>query len=254
MNTTSQFGITPGKVLAGSYRVDKFIGSGWEGEVYLVTERLTGAQRAAKLFFPERNARDKAAVYYARKLERLRDCRIVIQYHHAEQVRLKGQPVTVLISEFVEGTLLPDHVAANPAGRLPVFEALHLLYAVATGLAEMHERKEYHGDLHAGNVLVRRRGIHFETKLVDLYDRGKAASWNIREDVCDLVRIFGRRPVLRHNVVSVLCRAADRQVDLPGPEALDDSQAVPHRLAPLPPPRHRGVVAQRGASRLDTAL
>jgi serine/threonine protein kinase len=190
VNTTSQFGITPGKVLAGSYRVDKFIGSGWEGEVYLVTERLTGAQRAAKLFFPERNARDKAAVYYARKLERLRDCRIVIQYHHAEQVRLKGQTVTVLISEFVEGTLLPDHVAANPAGRLPVFEALHLLYAVATGLAEMHERKEYHGDLHAGNVLVRRRGIHFETKLVDLYDRGKAASWNIREDVCDLVRIF----------------------------------------------------------------
>jgi serine/threonine protein kinase len=192
VSTTSQFGITPGKVLAGNYRVDKFIGSGWEGEVYLVTERLTGAQRAAKLFFPERNEKDRAALYYARKLERLRDCRIVIQYHHSESVRINKQPVTVLISEFVDGSLLPDFVRANagPHGRLAVFEALHLLYAVASGLAEMHERKEYHGDLHAGNVLVRRRGIHFEIKLVDLYDRGRAASWNIREDVNDLIRIF----------------------------------------------------------------
>lgn len=190
MNTTSQFGITPGRILASSYRVDKFIGSGWEGEVYLVTERLTGAQRAAKLFFPERNEKDKAAVFYARKLERLRDCRIVIQYHHSESVRLKGRPVTVLISEFVEGDLLPEYVARSPGGRLPVFEALHMLYAIASGLAQMHERKEYHGDLHAGNVLVRRRGIHFDARLVDLYDRGKAARWNIAEDVVDLVRIF----------------------------------------------------------------
>ncbi len=193
MSTTepsSKFGITTGRVLAGKYRVDGFIGSGWEGEVYLVTERLTGAPRAAKLFFPERNEKDKAAVYYARKLERLRDCPIVIQYHHAETVRLQGRPVTVLISEFVEGRLLPDYVADAPGKRLSVFEALHLLYAVSSGLALMHERKEYHGDLHAGNVLVRRRGIHFEVKLVDLYDRGKVAGWNIREDVVDLVRIF----------------------------------------------------------------
>lgn len=190
MNETSRFGILPGRILASSYRVDGFLGSGWEGEVYLVTERLTGAQRAAKLFFPERNEKDKAAVYYARKLERLRDCRIVIQYHHAETVRLRGSPVTVLISEFVEGALLPDFVNAAPGRRLAVFESLHLLHALATGLAQLHERKEYHGDLHAGNVLVRRRGIHLDAKLVDLYDRGKAASWNIREDVCDLIRVF----------------------------------------------------------------
>lgn len=215
---TSKFGITPGRVLGGKYRVDRFIGSGWEGEVYLVTERLTGAPRAAKLFFPERNEKDKAAVYYARKLERLRDCPIVIQYHHAETVRLQGRPVTVLISEFVEGRLLPDYVATAPAGRLPVFEALHLLYAISSGLALMHERKEYHGDLHAGNVLVRRRGIHFEVKLVDLYDRGKVAGWNIREDVVDLVRIFydaigGRRTYAgQPPIVKSICCGLKRSI------------------------------------------
>jgi serine/threonine protein kinase len=190
MSEPSRFGITPGRVLSKGYRVDQFLGSGWEGEVYLVTERLTGAQRAAKLFFPERNAKDAAAIFYARKLERLRDCRMVIQYHHAETFRFRGEPVSMLISEFVEGDLLTEYVRRQPGQRLPLFEALHLFYTIASGLAELHHRKEYHGDLHAGNVLVRRRGIHFETKLVDLYDRGKAVSHHIREDTVDLVRIL----------------------------------------------------------------
>lgn len=190
MTEPSRFGVRPGRVLASKYVVDESLGSGWEGEVYLVTERLTGAQRAAKLFFPERNPRGKAARFYARKLEKLRDCRMVIQYHHAETVRLKGEPVSMLISEYVEGTLLPDLVAGFPGKRMPVFEALHLLRAMAAGLAEIHERRDYHGDLHAGNVLVRRRGVHFDAKLVDLYDWGAPTAAHIRADVCNLVRIF----------------------------------------------------------------
>lgn len=190
MTAPTRFGFTPGRVLAKGYRVDTLLGSGWEGEVYLVTERLTGAQRAAKLFYPERNEKDKTATFYARKLERLRDCRIVIQYHHAETLRVRGEPITMLISEFVEGDLLPDYCARKPGGRLPLYEALHILYTIATGLGEMHERKEYHGDLHAGNVLLRQRGIHFDAKLVDLFDRGKSPSFHIREDVVDLIRIF----------------------------------------------------------------
>ena len=40
-------------------------------------------------------------------------------------------------------------------------EALHLLRSVARGVAQIHQRREYHGDLHDRNVLVRRRGVHF---------------------------------------------------------------------------------------------
>jgi hypothetical protein len=37
-------------VLAGKYVVEGLLGSGWEGEVYRVTERSTGIKRAMKLF------------------------------------------------------------------------------------------------------------------------------------------------------------------------------------------------------------
>lgn len=186
----SRFGIRPGRVLASKYVVDESLGSGWEGEVYLVTERLTGAQRAAKLFFPERNPRGKAFRFYARKLEALRDCSMVIQYHHAETLRLKGDQVSMLVSEFVEGELLDDFVRGYRGNRMPIFTAMHLLRALAAGLAEVHERREYHGDLHPGNILVRRRGIHFDAKFVDLYDWGRATKAHIVSDVCQLVRVF----------------------------------------------------------------
>lgn len=190
MTQKPYYELTPGRVLTRNYRVDRLLGMGWEGEVYLVSERLTGAHRAAKIFFPERNEKDHAATHYARKLERLRDCPMVIQYHHAEQIRLKGHPVSVLISEFVEGDLLSDLINAQRGMRMPTFEALCLVRTLAAGLGEIHERKEYHGDLHAHNVLVRRRGVHFDCKLVDMYDRGRATKAHIREDVCDVVRIL----------------------------------------------------------------
>ncbi|MEQ8769797.1 MAG: serine/threonine-protein kinase [Phycisphaerales bacterium] len=190
MTTDSRFGIKPGRVLASKYVVDEFLGSGWEGEVYLVTEQLTGAQRAAKLFFPERNPRNKSVLFYARKLEKLRDCRMVIQYHHSEKLRLRGEDVHVLFSEFVEGAILADFIKEQPGKRMQPYAAMHLLRALAAGLAEVHERREYHGDLHTGNILVSRRGVHFDARFVDLYDWGRATKAHIQSDVMNLVRVF----------------------------------------------------------------
>ena len=184
------YDLAPGRILAKNYRVEAQLGQGYEGEVYLVSERLTGARRAAKIFYPERNEKNAALTHYARKLERLRDCSMVIQYHHAEEIRLRGQPVSVLISEFVEGQLLTDLLASYRGHRMPRHEALYLTRTIAAGLAELHEKREYHGDLHSHNVLVRRRGVHFDIKLVDMYDRGRANRVHIQEDVCDLVRIL----------------------------------------------------------------
>lgn len=185
------FDLVPGRVIGGEYVVDARLGEGWEGRVYRVSERRTGAIRAAKLFFPERNANDRAVDFYARKLEQLRDCDIIIKYHHAETIRLAGRSVTVLISEFVDGLLLDQYVRARRGRRLPVFEALHILHGLASGLEEVHARREYHGDLHEGNVLIQRRGVHLDLKLVDLHDLGRPTRLNIADDVVDLVKLFG---------------------------------------------------------------
>ena len=117
------FDFQPGRLLAGKYRVLSRLGSGVEGEVYRVTEARTGIDRAAKVFYPQRNVADRAARYYAKKLNRLRECPIVVQYHHAEAVRHRGIPVTCLISDLVEGELLSDFIA--PGGRSSAARSLH---------------------------------------------------------------------------------------------------------------------------------
>ncbi|MHC4416538.1 MAG: protein kinase domain-containing protein [Planctomycetota bacterium] len=184
------FDLQPGRVIGGKYVVDGRLGGGWEGEVYKVVENRTGVCRAAKLFFPQRNVRDRAVRFYAKKLERLRKCAIVIQYHHSEIVRQRGVPITCLISEYVEGELLSDFVVRQPGKRLHPFEALHLTYALARGLEEIHKVREYHGDLHDGNVLVSRQGIGFDVKLVDFYHWGAPTAGHFRDDVADLIRLL----------------------------------------------------------------
>ena len=88
------FDLEPGAVLAGKYRVLERLGKGWEGEVYLVRERSTGIERSAKIFFPRRNRGNRAVRFYAKKLHKLRDCRILIQYHTQETVDPSHRRVT----------------------------------------------------------------------------------------------------------------------------------------------------------------
>lgn len=184
------FRLPPGAILAGKYEVLHQIGRGWEGEVYLVRECATGIERAAKIWFPHRNRRNQAARFYAKKLHKLRRCPILIQYHTQETIDFDGQRVRFLVSEFVEGELLRKFIARQPGRRLHVFEALHLLHTLAAGIEEIHKLREYHGDLHDENIIVRRRGIAFEIKLVDMFHWGPASPENIHEDVINLIRLL----------------------------------------------------------------
>ena len=65
-----------------------------------------------------------------------------------------------------------------------------MLHALAWGLEEIHGAREYHSDLHEDNVIVRRLGIEFDVKLVDMYKWGTLQRQHIRYDVYGLVRLF----------------------------------------------------------------
>jgi serine/threonine protein kinase len=187
--TPARFDLQPGLLLAGKYRVEEFVGDGWEGEVYRVVERRTGVIRAAKLFYPERNPANRTLRRYARQLDRLRHCRIVIDYHHSEEVPLDGAVVTCLLSDFVPGTRLVDYT--RPRGpRLELFEALHVLHTVAEGLECIHAAGLYHGDLHAENLVLRRAGVRLDLRLFDFFNRGRPSRAARQGDVLDAVRLF----------------------------------------------------------------
>lgn len=177
-------------MLLNKYRVLERLGGGWEGEVYRVREVLTGIERAAKFFYPHRNKANKALKFYAKKLHKLRDCPIVIHYVTEERVEHDGHPVTFLVSEFAEGQVLTEFLKQQPGKRLASFEALHLLQALASGMAKVHQLRESHGDLHANNILVRRRGLGFDVKVVDFFqwDCGKPDQY--QDDVYGLINVL----------------------------------------------------------------
>ena len=184
------FDLSPGSSLTRKYEVIGKLGSGWEGEVYKIRERNTGIERAAKLFFPHRNPRNKTSKFYAQKLHKLRHCSIIIQYHTEEQITYRKTPITVLVSDYVEGELLSDFLKRQPGRRLSPFQAIHLLHTLAVGIEEIHLLHEYHGDLHTDNIIVSRYGLGFGLKLLDMFPWSAPKKQNIQDDICDLIRIF----------------------------------------------------------------
>ncbi len=179
-----------GRILVGKYEVMDLLGAGWEGEVYRVREIHTDIIRTAKFFFPQRNERDKALLFYARKLHKLHQCPVIIQYHTQEKVIIRGQHVSFLISEYVEGELLSAFLLRQPGKKLPPYPAIHLLHAMASGIETIHALGEYHGDLHSENIIVEHFGLKFHLKLLDLFHWGAPSKANILDDVCNMIRIF----------------------------------------------------------------
>ena len=78
-------------------------------------------------------------------------------------------------------------------------------------LEPVHQRREYHGDLHAWNILIRRRGIGFQVKVIDFFDLGRPTLRKISDDVVDLAHLLyqlvgGRRTYTRQApIVKQIC-------------------------------------------------
>jgi serine/threonine protein kinase len=184
------FDLQPGRRILNKYEVVCRLGEGWEGEVYRIVELRTGIDRAAKLFYPHRNPGGRMSIRYAQKLHKLRHCPIVVQYFTEETFNFRKVPVTALISEYVEGERLDEFLDSLPGKRLSPFEALHLLHSLVKGLKMVHLMNDYHGDLHAGNVIVLRYGLTFDLKVFDPFHLEATKAENRQTDICDIVKIF----------------------------------------------------------------
>jgi serine/threonine protein kinase len=184
------FDLEPGDVIAEKYVVLERLGEGWEGEVYRVRERSTGIERSLKLFFPQRNPGNRTVRRYAKKLHKLRHCPILVQYHNQERIEHEGRAVTLLVSDYVEGEPLSVFLRRQPGRRLGFFQSLHLLHDLAVGIEPIHARGEYHGDIHDDNIIIRRQGLSFDVRLLDMYNLGQAGPSKLRIDVHDMIRVF----------------------------------------------------------------
>ena len=65
-----------------------------------------------------------------------------------------------------------------------------ILYSIVLGVESIHIEGEYHGDLHTENIIIRKFGLEFDLKIIDLHHWGDSIKDNREEDIVKIIRIF----------------------------------------------------------------
>jgi serine/threonine protein kinase len=77
---------------------------------------------------------------------------------HTNVVQFLGfclAPHLCLVTEYIKGGSLRDHLRARAAAPLPLADAVHIAMGMAAGVLHLHKENVIHRDLASRNILVR---------------------------------------------------------------------------------------------------
>jgi serine/threonine protein kinase len=145
--------LEPGDHVEG-YRIEREIGRGGMGRVYLALHTVTGQKVALKMLLPQLlgDARLKARF--------VNEAKVLAKVEHANLVQLlgfiDGPQAAFIVMPFVAGVTL-DRII-HKEGQLSTTQAFDLFSQMCEGLAHMHRHGVMHRDLKPSNVLVQEDG------------------------------------------------------------------------------------------------
>ncbi len=144
-----------GTTLADKYHIDRLIGSGGMGSVYLAHHTGIGRQVAVKMLHPEYGAHPSVLKRFeneAKAIGRLAHPNLVA----VTDFGWAGTETPYIVMEYLEGadcaTLLRRH------GPLPVARTAELLFQASLGLAVAHRAEIVHRDIKPENLFVTSAG------------------------------------------------------------------------------------------------
>ncbi|HJL16344.1 MAG TPA: serine/threonine-protein kinase [Sandaracinaceae bacterium LLY-WYZ-13_1] len=156
-------GIRSGVLLDDTYRLERTLGEGAMGMVYLGRDRRLERDVAIKFIQPTLVRSDEAHERF------LREARTMARVHHVNVVEIyaygeyMGAPYFVM--EYVPGTTVDDWMRLHAHPHLSVDEVIGILDQVCRGVAAIHEAGAVHRDLKPTNVLI---GPAFRVCVTDL--------------------------------------------------------------------------------------
>jgi serine/threonine-protein kinase len=167
--TTSDAPALLGTVIAGKYRVERFVGSGGMGTVWEGVHVKLGTRVAVKFIKPQFAEQPEARARFeieARAAARLQSKHAVHVYDYG--VSDEGLPYIVM--EFLEGESLSDAIITR--GPLQPREVAQIIGQAARALAKAHSVGIVHRDLKPDNIFLARtdepvESLPYLVKLVD---------------------------------------------------------------------------------------
>lgn len=133
----------------GSYRIDRVLGAGGMGVVYLAEDCELHRRVAIKVVDRSREGPDATRLL-------IEEARVTAALNHPSicGVHAVGQAgdERFIVMEHVEGALLSSVVAARSG--LPVETALHYALQITDAVAHAHRHGVTHGDLKTSNIIV----------------------------------------------------------------------------------------------------
>ena len=147
-----------GEILDAKYRIDKQLGAGGMGNVYLATHLWTTRVVAVKVIAPRWAAEPQFIARFQREAQacgRLRHPNIV-NVTDFGIARAAGGDMPYLVMEFLDGLTLSDFQKTNPQMSLPLIA--DLLDQVGLALTEAHGHGIVHRDLKPDNIWLEPNG------------------------------------------------------------------------------------------------
>ncbi len=157
--TSTKYALPGGLKLAGRYYLEKRLGRGAMGQVYLARDENIGKQVAVKTVRQDLlNSDDLQEGEAIARFEREARAAASIRHPHCVDVTDFGkneEGVFYLVMEYVDGETL--HRLLRREGTLTVKRAVNLLKQIAEGVEAAHEAGILHRDLKPANIFIMKK-------------------------------------------------------------------------------------------------
>jgi serine/threonine protein kinase/class 3 adenylate cyclase len=176
-----------GRTVGGRYTLEKEIGSGAMGRVWIAIDAQLRRRVALKCMSSEQLVAPNAAARFEREAMAIAR----LQHPHVVQIYDYGidEDIPFIVMELLEGEDLDARLRRQ--GRLPLAAVINLIGQIARALDTAHGAGIIHRDLKPGNVFITRVGSEEVVKILDfgvamMFAERSAASFSGEDDAISI--------------------------------------------------------------------